>query len=275
MKTLAFALRSGRSAILCPLLIVALAPVLPAAPPSASPEGRRIAGKLDAIHTSCAFDETSFREAIDFLHLKLIEGDREENAVRKGVNFVDLRAGDPDKAVSLALTDVPAREILKYMCLLAECQYVIEREAVVITDGGSHRNPGGDAGRPSDGSPQSRRIEKFLATEVLEDINLDAADLGDAIEFLRLKLKDASGRVKGAPTANFVIVDPQVAKTPVTLSARNMSVRAALGYLMEKAGAEFTIEKGIITIRKWESPETAQVRKKVVVPPPDAEPIRD
>lgn len=238
-------------AFIVALMLSNATPLVAAAP---SAEARRIGEKLDAtVIPQIAFEETTVGDGVEFLQLRLAELDKSEG--RTGVNFVDLRAGKRDGTMTLNLEAVPARAVLKYMCLLVGCEYVIESEAVVLIDAETWRNPGGGGEQASDSSPQSRAVERVLATASLETIDFDETELGEAIGFLRTKLVEARGGDAEVPAVNFVILDPELAKVTLDLDLRSVSVRGVLGYLMEKAGAEFTIEAGIVTIRKFEGVE--------------------
>ncbi len=267
MKFLAFTVHPVRAFARVLFVLAALAPAIPAAPPSAA--ARKIGAKLDGIEIPrVAFDEATVEEALEFLRLQMIGLDTEEaEPGAKGVNFVDLRGAENAKPITLGLEKVPAREVLKYTCLLAGCEYAIESEAIVITDKATRRNPGGGGADASDASPQSRVVEKYLASAVIPAIHFEETELGEAMEFLRAKLSEMRGSKAGNPPINFVLVDSALAKTSVSLKLQNASARGILGYLMEAAGTEFTIERGIVTIRKWPETKADPADKAVVLPP--------
>jgi hypothetical protein len=254
MRPVAFPDGAVRATATAWFLFVALTLAIPAAPPSAA--ARRIGTKLDSIVVPrVEFDATSIGEALAFLRLQMIDLDKgESNSAAKGVNFVDLRGSEEAKPITLTLEKVPAREVLKYLCLLAGCQYTIESEAIVITDAATRRNPGGGGEQASDASPQSRLVEKFLASAVIAAVDFDTAELGDVMDFIRTRLSELRARKEDIPPVNFVLVDPELASVPVSLKLQNVSARGILGYVMEAAGAEFTVEKGIVTIRKRPDP---------------------
>ena len=106
-----------------------------------------VAAKLDRIIIpKIALDQATLEEALDFLRLRVTEGDTmETDPARKGVNFT-VNLGPPDSAVAqrirnqrfdLRLTQVPLSGVLKYLTDLTHTTFTTDEFAVIITPAGS------------------------------------------------------------------------------------------------------------------------------------------
>lgn len=96
-----------------------------------------VAQKLQSIIIpSIEFKDTPLRDAIDFLVLKSKElDDSTDDREKKGFNIV-VNASSPgvDSVITLRLTNVPIGEALRYTTSLANLQYYLDSNAVVISD---------------------------------------------------------------------------------------------------------------------------------------------
>ncbi len=102
-----------------------------------------ISRKLNEILVSVNFDETTVREALEFLHQKSVDGDKmESDPGKKGVNFILKASGEApageaalpagETPITLSLTNVPLVEALKYVTSLAGLKYKVEAYTVVV-----------------------------------------------------------------------------------------------------------------------------------------------
>ncbi len=124
------------------------------APPMLAPGGRDstsepalVRYKLDRIIIpKIALDQTSLEEALDLLRIRASENDTTElDPARKGVNFtVNLGAADSPVATrvrkqrfDLQLSNVPLRQVLKYITEITQTTFTTDDFAVIISAAGS------------------------------------------------------------------------------------------------------------------------------------------
>ncbi len=106
-----------------------------------------VRSKLDRIKIpKIALDQTTLVEALDFLRIRASENDTTElDPARKGVNFtVNLGAADSPTAIrvhkqrfDLQLTNVPLRQVLKYITEITQTIFTTDDFAVIISAAGS------------------------------------------------------------------------------------------------------------------------------------------
>ena len=75
------------------------------------------------------FDETDVVDAFDLL--RKISKEKDSNG--KGINIVlrELKRGE--NSITLELSDIPAGDLIRYICMSANLEYKVEQFAVIIS----------------------------------------------------------------------------------------------------------------------------------------------
>jgi len=202
------------------------------------------------------FAETPFGEAIAFLR------------TLTGTNMIlDPRAAASKRPVTLKVTNMPLDAALRWMCLIAGCDYALFDKAIFISTPErtatellrSAERRAADAAR-QDAVPESerelrRKLERSVSFEFVE------TPLGRAIEFF--------GTLAEMPFALAPAAE-RARATPVTLKVTNMPFSDALGWTCRLAGCDYSLADGAIRVgpaeeTAWRSEIIQRLARKVTI----------
>lgn len=75
------------------------------------------------------FDETDVIDAFEFLR----KYSKEKDPEGKGINIVLRELKKGENKITLELSDIPASELIRYICIAAKLDYKVEQFAVIIS----------------------------------------------------------------------------------------------------------------------------------------------
>ena len=192
---------------------------------------------------SVKFDAATLESTLEYLSARV-----------EGLQFVVLDDADgsgiASKPVTLSLRSVPAAAALSYLCRLTDCQYEVERDAVMVGTGAdiaaviTKR-----AARPQ--SKSSSAAMKTLSSVQLQSVELNAVDVATGLKYIRQSVKKANGG--SAP--NFVIVEHQTdskvepaASRIVSLKLKNVSASTAFGYMTDLSTLSYRVDGHAVVV---------------------------
>jgi predicted Ser/Thr protein kinase len=250
-----------------PVADVAPVPV-PGAAPAALPTSP-LAGKLQHIVLPLIdFEDTSLEEAVDFIRLRVKEGDGDEtDPAKKGFNLlIQLPAGFAGKPgesafpriKELRLRNVPVGEALRYLCDATGTRYRLDESAVVLLPAAqSDASPEKPA---TELSPSAARNAAKLSAIRIPVIEFEDTSLEEAIDFMRLRMKELD-TVETGPSKkglNFVVQAPAMAPAAAAgesayphireLRLRNIPADELLRYIGDATGTRCRIDDCAVVI---------------------------
>ena len=95
--------------------------------------------------------------------------------------------------------------------------------------------------------PNNTMLRRAYEKLVIEKIDLTEAELGEALQALKILAKNASG---GKIIPNLIVRDPELAKKPVSLHLGGIPLSEALRYLGDLVGARVTYDKAAVVFSK-------------------------
>jgi len=188
-----------------------------------------VANKLrNIILPRVQFSEATLSEALEFLRIKSRDFDTHESEPgKRGVNIVLKAPQSAQARISLDLKDVPLQEALKYTAELANLGYWIEGSAVVFVA----ESKTTDIHREST-EPLGKAVEGIKGV-ILPNVQFSGASLDEAVEFLRIKLRQGTREME-LPPIN-LILKPGGDKATITLDLKEVPLWEALKYTAELA----------------------------------------
>jgi beta-lactamase regulating signal transducer with metallopeptidase domain len=194
--------------------------------------------------------EATLAEALDFLRMKAKELDPEKT----GVNLVLEPGATSDAKITVSLVNIPLLEALHYVASLANFEYQVQPNAIVVqpSAGKTGTNDGGT--QPAPGSPQSTNpapseegpaLTKAKAI-IVPRIEFQAATLAEALEYLRTKAKELDPEKTGV---NFVVKPGATSDAKITLSLTNAPLLEAARYIASLANFELQVQPHAIVMQ--------------------------
>lgn len=116
---------------------------------------------------------------------------------------------------------------------------------------------------PATEAAKAEKLRSKLSATVLPQVTLTDSSLGEALELLHVKSKEADPEKEGV---RFVSEGPMPAGTRMSLDLKNVPLIEALRYVTELANMEFQIEKEAVVIRAKGKGMAAMVTRSYRVP---------
>lgn len=171
------------------------------------------------------YNKATVAEAVEYLRHK----SRELDPKKEGLEILlDETITDDLFNITLDLHRLPVSEILRHMALMA-------RLDVIPVGSGLKLTASPDVRPPYPTSPATARLARVLRT-ILPSMVFQKANLGEAIEFIRLKGRDLDPQ-KEMP---HILIDPALDVTTgrINLDVKNVPLTEAIRYVAELSDAQ-------------------------------------
>ncbi|GEM_PF-1857079 len=190
----------------------------------------------ETILPSVQFSETPLRDALAFLAQK-----------GSGMNIILNAPKYEDAKITLRLTNVPLSEALRYTANLAQTNYRIDGNTILVEEI-SASPPTASAKIPEGNDTVAEKLKKI----VIPSIEFRDTPLNDAIAFLAMKsveLDDttADPKKKGV---NIIINADKNTDALITLRLTNVSLAEALKYITSLAGLTYRVDEQAVVIEE-------------------------
>ncbi len=210
-------------------------PGSPAGAPQASPppSSAALAKAAQITLPRVAFAGASPSEAVEFLRIQ----SKDHDPAKTGVNII-LAPGTSPVQISMDLRDVPLSETLKYVAELSNLELIADDTAIILRP--ATKSPSASKATPSSGSPAWDKASRLIIPRV----EFSGATVKEAIEFFRIKARDADPQKKGVN----LLLTPEAPAATITLSLKDVPLSEALRYVAELAGLEIRTDKSSIVL---------------------------
>ena len=190
--------------------------------------------------------EATLTEALDFLRAKAKELDPE----KIGVNLVVKPGTTSDARITVSLSNIPLVEALRYFTGLADLEYEVQPNAIVIQPAGVKTAASGGASAPvpvaSSEEPQEGPALTKAKTIIFPKIEFREASLPEILDFLRVKSKELDPEKIGV---NLVIKPGTTSDAKISLSLTNIPLLEAVHYVVSLADLEYRVQPNAIVIQ--------------------------
>ncbi len=217
-----------------------------------------IEAKLDSIIIpKLELNDTPFGDAIAFLRHRSVELDTDKNPNNRGVNFV-LKGSDEnaEMLITLKLSDVPLRDAIRYIASLAQREYKIEANAVII----SAENVGGtglvsrsnvsitDRDYSAEEKAKIAATEKKLQSLIMPSVEFSDTPLKQALDFIAHRSK-ALDEADGQGISLVLSGDPEdVESIRISLKLTNAPLGEVLRFTVELAGMAYAVQPNAVLV---------------------------
>jgi len=229
--------------------------------------------KLDAIILpKLELNDTPLGDAVAFLRQRSVELDGSGEPGKRGVNFV-LQGYDEKKkipTITLKLTNVPLRDAVRYITDLAQRDFTVEADAVVISGQRKGQEltvlrslPSVGKGAYSEAEKAKlAALEKKLKTIVLPSIEFSNTPLKSAIDFIvqkSVELDAAESDVQKKGINCVLVGDPkELQSIRISVKITNAPIGEILRYTLSLAGMGYQVQPNAVVIAAQAESEVAQ-----------------